>query len=107
MNRNRRISRSLFIVHTSSFDRRFLQREQLADAAAQNAGLALEVLSSLLSVKDQPYDSHDLLANTPRIIALALDGIDPGVNARARDLLDELARRGHFALLEQVANLRQ
>jgi hypothetical protein len=94
----------------NEFDPKSLIGEKLAEAAEVDSDLALAALEKLLERRDpdKPWDGYYLTHEAaPGVIAAALDADDPGLQKRARSLMNKLGDEGEIDLKHKVESRRK
>jgi hypothetical protein len=86
-------------------DSRGMLGEALADAAASEPALAIEVFEALYGGPDRDWRSYDLVRHAPSLLATALRSNDGAAVSGANRIKDLLGRQGHFATLQELEQL--
>ena len=81
--------------------------KQIAEAAQDDPRAAFDVLAGMLASGESDFKRHDLITNTPAVLAAVLDLDDPDLTERAEALLNELGKAGHLTMLQRVNELRR
>ena len=77
----------------------------LADAAATEPALAVEVFEQLYGGSDRDWRSYDLIQHAPRLLASALRSGNQAAATGANRIEDRLGREGHFQALQELGQL--
>jgi len=94
-------------ANAMDFDGRTYLGEPLAEAASTEPHLAVEILDQLLRSAPAPMARHNLMENSPEIIARALDSGDEDAQKLGTDLMNWMGKLGNLDIKDRVDGLRQ